>query len=395
MSTPQVILKTRKALPFFARHPWVFNGAIAKIDPTLNDGDTVDLISAESVWIARGLYNSRSKITVRLYTWDQQEFLDRTWLRNRIQQAIAVRTQLGVRHPSRGCRLIFSEADQLSGLVVDEYANYCCVQVTSLALAMRLEEICDILEEILQPKGIFVRTEQGIRKLEGLELNDHLHRGELPPEGFGISENGIFFEVNLAEGQKTGFYHDQRDNRLRSRQFAVGKKVLDACCYTGGFGLNCLKAGASQVDFLDTSQLALDIAARNAQHNSLPNASFWKGDVLKILPQWVAEGRKYDLIVLDPPKFARDQATFREALKGYHKLHQAALQLLVENGTLITCSCSGLLDMEQFLRIIQEAASQQRRHVQIIEKRGAALDHPIALSCPETEYLKCVICRVG
>jgi 23S rRNA (cytosine1962-C5)-methyltransferase len=394
MSAPTVVLKLKRAQPLFARHPWVYAGAIERIVGEPVDGAEVDVYSAEGIFVARGLFNSHSKIRVRLYSWDQSRPLDHAFFRERIERAVRLRDTLGVRGPRRGCRLVFSEADGLSGCTVDEYAGWLTVQFTALGLANRRVELAEILNEVAQPRGIYVRTEKGVGTLEGLELHDGLLSGEVPPADLAIEENGLSFLVNIAEGQKTGFYHDQRDNRQTVAKLAMGRRVLDAFCYTGGFGIHAAKAGATSVESIDVSESALSLGRRNAERNGLTQIAFQKVDVFRHLDQCVRDGKKFDLIVLDPPKFARSRGSIPEAMRGYHRLLMQAIRLIEPGGFVAFCCCSGLITPEMITELVAQVAGEERRDVQILERRGASPDHPVAASCLETAYLKCFILRV-
>lgn len=395
MSVPKVILKPKRAQPFFARHPWVYAGAIDRIDGAPADGDEVEVQSTAGTFIARGLFNAQSKIHVRLYSWDEGAALDRAFFRDRLDRANRLRTDtLKLGGPERGYRVAFSESDFLSGMVVDRYGDWLAVQFTALGLANRREVIGDVLREVLQPRGIYLRTEKGIGKLEGLELHDGPLWGEAPPADLVIEENGLRFVVNLAEGQKTGYYLDQRDNRAAVAQLCGGQRVLDAFCYSGGFGLHAAKAGAADVLGVDASEAALELARRNAAANGLANVSFHCADVFKHLGELVASGRKFDVVVLDPPKFARNRAAVPDALKGYRRLHQLALKLLDRDGLLVTCCCTGLIALPELEDVIAQVVMESKRDLQILARRGASADHPVAISCRESGYLKCLISRV-
>jgi 23S rRNA (cytosine1962-C5)-methyltransferase len=391
----KVILKPKRAQPFFGRHPWVFAGAIDRIDGNPADGDEVELVSTASNFVARGLYNSQSKINVRLYSWDEGKALDCNFFRERISAAIHLRHDiLKLNAPDAGYRVCFSESDYLSGMIVDRYGDWLTLQFTALGLAKRREMLVEVLRELLNPKGIYLRTEKGIGKLEGIELHDELVWGELPPADLSIAENGMRFLLNLTEGQKTGYYLDQRDNRLAVSRLCRGKRVLDAFCYTGGFGLYAANAGAAEVLSVDASEAALELARRNAAANSLTNITFENADVFKHLGELVASGRKFDVVVLDPPKFARNRAAVPEALKGYRRLHQLAMRLLDKDGVLVSCCCTGLIAMIDLEELIGQVAVEAKRDLQLLDRRSAAADHPVAVTCRETGYLKCIISRV-
>lgn len=392
---PRVILHPRRARPFYGRHPWVYAGAIARVEGEPADGDEVDLVSHTGNFIARGLYNARSKIRVRLYSWSPDVPLDATFFRQRLTAALKLRSLLDVGGPGRAARLVFSEGDGLSGLTVDQYDRWLIVQFTALGMASRRELICDLLAEGVQPEGIYLRTERGIGQLEGLELQDGLLRGHLPPEPVIIDEDGIRFQVHLAEGQKTGFYLDQRDNRRAVARLARGRRMLDAFCYTGGFGLHAARAGAASVLGVDVSEPALSLARTNAQLNGIDHMTFERGDVFDRLDALLNAGERFGLLVLDPPKFARSRTAVDEALRGYRRLQTLALRLLEEDGILVFCCCSGLIDFTMLDDLLAQVAAEERREVQILAHRGQAPDHPVSAVCLETNYLKCLVCHVG
>lgn len=395
MTAARVILQPRRARPFYGRHPWVYAGAIASVEGEPADGDPVDVYSDTGNFVARGLINSKSKIRVRLYAWSADVSLDREFFRDRLAAAIRLRRDiLQVDGPGRGCRLVFSEADGLSGLTVDRYDRWLVVQFTSLALAARRDLLAEVLVELVQPEGIYLRTERGIGKLEGLDLHDGPLWGHMPAEPVVIEENGLRFLVSLSEGQKTGFYLDQRDNRRAVAGLAAGRRVLDAFCYTGGFSLHAARAGARDVLGVDVSEPALALARENALLNGLNQVTFARDDVFDRLAALVKDGPRFDLVILDPPKFARARHAVDEALRGYHRLQSLALRLLDPEGILVTCCCSGLITAGMLDDLLAQVAVEERREVQILEHRGQAPDHPVSVACLESSYLKCVISRV-
>lgn len=377
-------------------HPWVFPGAIERIEGDPADGAVVDLISHAGNFVARGLYNSKSKIRVRLYTWDATVALDKAFWQTRLADATHLRRDvLGLIGPGKACRVVFSEGDGLSGMTADLYDRWLAIQFTSLALAQRKDEIADMFMELLKPEGIYLRTEKGIGLLEGLQVQDSLLRGQAPSGPIVIEEGDIRFQVNLAEGQKTGFYLDQRDNRQVVARLAKGRRMLDAFCYTGGFGLHAAKAGATSVLGVDVSEPALTLARTNMGLNGLANLTFERSDVFDRLDQLVAAGDRFGLIVLDPPKFARAGAAVEEALRGYRRLQTQALKLLELDGILVVCCCTGLITRDMLHELLAQLAAEAKRSIQILESRGPSADHPVSATCPESSYLKCVICRVG
>jgi 23S rRNA (cytosine1962-C5)-methyltransferase len=391
---PRVVLQPRRARPFYGRHPWVFAGAVAAVEGEPADGDVVDLVSHASHFIARGLYNSQSKIRVRLYSWNPEEQLDADFFRSRLAGAIALRDLLCLSGPGRACRLVFSEGDGLSGCTIDRYDAWLVAQFTSLGMAQRKDLLAQILNDLVRPEGIYLRTERGIGQLEGLALQDSLLAGRAPPGPVLIEEQGVRFLVNLTEGQKTGFYLDQRDNRLAVARLAAGRRVLDAFCYTGGFGLHAARAGAASVLGLDQSEPALALASENARLNGLDNLTFEKGDVFHLLDLLVQRGERFGLVVLDPPKFARSRNAVEEALRGYRRLQSLSLRLLEPGGVLVVCCCSGLITVDMLEELLAERAAEAKREVQILERRGPSPDHPVSVACLESHYLKCLITQV-
>ncbi len=392
-----VVLKSKRAQPFYGRHPWVFAGAIDRVEGDPPDGAVVDLRSSAGNFVSRGLFNGQSKIRVRNYSWDEAAPLDRDFFAARLDRAIALRHD--VLHlntgPNAAYRVVFSEADGLSGMVADRFGEFATVQFTSLALAQRKEMLGELLQDKLRVRGVYVRTERGIGTLEGLELHDGLLTGEAPPAEVEFEENGLRFAVNLTEGQKTGYYLDQRDNRAAVAKLSAGRRVLDAFSYSGGFGLYAAKGGAAAVECVDASEPALKLAERNAVLNGLGQMTFTRADVFHYLGDLAGAGKKFDLVVLDPPKFARNRAAVPKALQGYRKLHQQAMKLLDRDGVLVSCCCTGLITSEMLEDVIAQVATDARRDVQLLERRGPSADHPVSVSCPETAYLKCVIARVG
>jgi 23S rRNA (cytosine1962-C5)-methyltransferase len=393
-----VYLKERRALPFFSRHPWVFAGAIDRVDGEATPGAVVSLHASDGKFIAAGLYNPHSQIRVRLYSWNEGEHLDPNFWSSRLDSAIALRQTLyGNPDSESGCRLVFSEADGLSGLIVDRYGEWLLVQFTSLALADRRDGILDLLEAKLRPRGIWLRTEKGIRESEQLELADGLARGAEPPRPLSLLENGVRYAVDVQQGHKTGFYFDQRENRAAVARHVAGKRVLDVFCYTGGFGLTCLRVGnARQVHAVDVSESALELARKNAEANQVAGAiEFVKSDAFEELERLAAAGELFDVVILDPPKLTRHRAGLAKALRGYHSLNQLAVNVLKPGGILVSCSCSGLIGRDDFVGMLAAVSQRSDRPIQILESRGQAADHPTSVHCLETAYLKCYICRVA
>ncbi len=397
MSDRVVTLKPRHALPFFKHHPWVFAGAIRHVQGDPQPGDEVVLQSHEGEFIARGLFNSNSQIRVRLYSWNAEQPLDRDFWRERLKSAIELRHRLfGDNDGSTACRLVNSEADRLSGLTVDRYAGWLSVQFTSLALAERRDLFVELLRELVEPVGIVLRTEKGIQEAEGLQISDGLLWGEPPPRPMTINENGLKWEMDLTEGQKTGGYLDQRVNRQAVAAYVRDHRVLDVFCYAGGFGIAALTlGGAKEVLAIDSSEGALRLAQRNAELNQV--ADRWscdRSDGFKALEKLRDAGEIFDTVVLDPPKLARSRSSIDQALRAYHSLNRLAVAVLKPGGLLVTCSCSGLVAAEDFEEMLADVAIQSGRDIRILETRGAAPDHPLSPFCAENHYLKCYLCHV-
>ncbi len=394
---PRVFLEPGRERPLLGRHPWVFSGAIRRIEGSPADGDEVVVLAADASFVAKGLYNSRSQIRVRLYSWSADEALDDEFFRRRLAHAIAQRARLGLLDGERAaCRVVFSEGDGLSGLVVDRYGRWLAVQLTSLALAKRLPALLGTLDAELAPRGVYLRTEKGILEEEGLELRDGLLQGEDPEDAIPIEESGATYLVDLRVGQKTGFFLDHRLNRTRAASFAAGRRVADLFCYTGGFTLPLLRAGAASVVGVDVSAPALELARRNLAANGLDDgrADLVRSDVFRWLEGAAAAGERYEMIVLDPPRFARSGRGVGQALKGYAGLNELAVRCLAPGGILVTCSCTGRVTRDAFVSVLGAVEARTGRRIRVLESRGQPPDHPVSPTCPETEYLKCLICSV-
>jgi 23S rRNA (cytosine1962-C5)-methyltransferase len=392
----RVILKPRRARPFFARHPWVFDASIQRLDGNLAAGAEVEVVSAEGRYVARGLYNPGSTIRVRLYRWDEGP-LDESFWTGRLESAIRLREAILPLDtgPQAAYRLVFSESDGVSGLTVDRYDRWLVAQFTSLALYERREVLLRWLAGRTGAEGIIARTERGIAAREGLRAGQIESLGSVPDGPVEIVEHGLRYRLDLRAGQKTGFYLDQRDNRTAVASYCRGRRVLDLFCFNGAFSLNTVKRGeAAEAIGVDSSGAAVELAREHAEINGVERVRFEVGDVLETLERLSAEGQRFGAVICDPPKYARQAKDVEHALKGYLRLNRAALDVLAPDGILATCSCSGLVGRELFADLLGQVAEQSGRPMQILEQRGQAPDHPVSASCLETEYLKCMICRV-
>lgn len=392
---PIVRLKPKKAGPFFGRHPWVLDTAIDSVDGHPAAGDVVSLTAENGDFIARGIFNPRSRIRVRLYTWDRNQSLDREFWQGRIQSAGQLRKALWPAEPPTACRLVNSEADLLSGLIVDRFGDYLVVQPTAYAIWQRLDEIGDLLMQQFQPAGILVHLDTQLSRREGIEAGTTPTWGAPPSEPLTIIEHGLKYQVDLQQSQKTGFYLDQSVNRLAVSRYLAGRRVADVCCYTGGFSIAAEKLGnAASVIGVDTSRTAIQAAQHHAQWNDCQNVQFEVGDCFQWLDAAVERGESFSAVILDPPKFATGRSGLRNALRAYHRLNLQAIKCLEPGGILVTCSCTGSVRRDDFSEMLHGVAVRAGRPVQILDQRGAAPDHPVATHCRENEYLKCFICRV-
>jgi 23S rRNA (cytosine1962-C5)-methyltransferase len=393
-----VFLKRGREKPVRNRHPWIFSGAVARVDGDAVDGDLVQVADNRGQYLATGYLNRRSQILVRLLTWDADESIGPDFWRRRLARSIAGRSDLagGSSDASRmdACRLVFAESDGLPGLIVDRYAGWLVVQSLTLGMARRQEEIVHLLAVLLEPEGIYARNDAAVRRKEGLLLERGLLWGMEPPELIEIVEHGHRFFVDLRQGHKTGFYLDQRVNRMKASVHCPGKDVLNAFSYTGGFGVYAGRAGARSVVNIDTSVEALALAEDNLALNGSSPQELVAGDCFQVLRHFRDEGRDFDLVILDPPKFAASQAQVRSATRGYKDVNLLAMQLLRPGGLLVTFSCSGLVSSDLFRKIVFGASVDAGRDVQIIELLGQGPDHPVLLTFPESAYLKGLVCRV-
>ena len=391
MST--VILKPEKEKSLLRRHPWIFSGAIQHVDGMLVSGETVDVLSSNRQFLARASFSPHSQIRARVWTFADQ-IVDKEFFRSRIRSAIQARQESNVERQSNAYRLIYAESDNLPGLIVDRYDDVFVLQSLTAGSEFWKETIADILIEEMGVSTIYERSDADVRELEGLEPKVGILRGNLSSFLFPVTEHGLKFKVNLQSGHKTGFYLDQRVNRLRVRELAKDKDVLDCFCYTGGFTVNALAGGAQSVLSVDSSADALALCKENTNLNDLDlnRQSSLEGDVFHLLRKFRDEGRTFDMIVLDPPKFAPTAAHAARAARGYKDINLLAFKLLRPGGVLVTFSCSGGVDADFFQKIIAGAALDAGVDAQILQYLAQAADHPVALNFPEGAYLKGLIC---
>lgn len=377
-------------------HPWVFSGAIDSLKGKPTNGEIITVTDANGDFLSKGFFNNQSRVAVRLLDWEQESLLHEEWWRLRVAKAVNARRSLLESTNTNVCRIVFSEADYLPGLIVDKYADYLSLQIHSSGIELVKEVILDELQKQLNPKGIFDRSDASARAHEGLEPSHGLLAGELPPEYVEVLENGLKYLINISEGQKSGFFCDQRDNRKIVADHSAGKRVLDCFSYSGGFSLNCLKAGASEVISVDSSALAIETLNKNIALNGFEtlNHRSVQSDVNKQLRTFKESGEKFDIVVLDPPKYAPTRSSLDKASRAYKDLNRIGMSLLNSGGLLATFSCSGAVDSNHFKQILAWAALDAGKEIQFINQFCQPEDHPVRASFPEGEYLKGLLCRI-
>jgi 23S rRNA (cytosine1962-C5)-methyltransferase len=392
----ELILNSKKKHSFDGFHPWVLEHSL--IEPTLGPvaGQTVDLVTANGHWIGRGIYNPNSRIRVRLYQWQQGQELDEVWLAQQLLTAVEMRRQWMNRHGTiDAVRWVNSEGDGLSGLIIDQFADYIIVQINALAMLAWEAAIIEWLRKHLGALAICVRIDGSTANSEGILAREEWVVGQAPEQLVQLSEGPVKLLVDLSQGQKTGYYLDQRSNRQRAAQWIGPGPMLDVCCYLGGFSLTAgLIAKPVSITAVDSSLKMLEQADRNAKLNQL-EIDFVQADCFDYLAELAGAGAQFETIILDPPKMASSRQQIQAALRAYHRLNLSAVNLLQPGGMLITCSCSGRVSRDDFRGVLAAVAQRSRRSIQILETLGADFDHPIQVHCPETEYLKCFICRVN
>lgn len=392
---PQIFVRSEKASVLASRHPWIWDKTIIEPAVPLAAGSIVDLLLPDGRWVGRGVYNPASRIRVRAYQWDTASPLDETWLATKLSLACELRDQWQALHGSLDAvRLVNSEGDGLSGLVVERFGAFAVVQVTAAAVLPWLPALADWLARRYSLEGVWLRIDEKMAKAEAMEPAERVLSGVAPAGPIVIEEHGVKLALDLTAGQKTGYYLDQRTNRLQAARWMRGR-MLDVCTYAGGFALAACRHGRpEEVVAIDASARALSEAANNARLNGFEAIRFVQADCFEELERLASVGQRFDSIVLDPPRLAGSREHKAAALRAYHRLNLMALRLVSPGGVLVTCSCSGRVSREEFLGTLTACARRGRRELQIVEQRGADFDHPWEVTCPEGEYLKCVIARV-
>ena len=390
-------LKKGREKAVLRRHPWIFSGAVNIISGEPEPGETIAVTDSNGKFLAWGAYSPQSQIRARIWSWDENQVVNQDFITERIKSAVNLREKWIDSDQTSAFRLIHAESDNLPGLIVDRYNDYLVVQILSAGIERWRDEITQVLVDLVDPAGIYERSDVTVRNLEGLEERKGSLFGKTPNRPILITENGIKFKVDLMEGQKTGFYLDQRENRQFCREISQGKSVLNCFAYTGGFTAYALAGGADSVLSIDSSEEALHMAKENVLLNqgSLDKCDWIVGDVFEELRTLRDRGQQFDLVVLDPPKFAPTAAQAKQAARGYKDINLYGFKLLKPGGTLMTFSCSGGIDERFFQKIVADAALDAEVDAQILYRLSQAPDHPTHLAFPEGTYLKGLVVRAG
>ena len=388
--TAKAILKPGKDKRVYTLHPWIFRSDIDHVDGSFEPGDIVDIVSAKGRFLAKGYYNPSSQIALRIMTY-RDEPVDRALIFRRVHDAIEYRRSFA---DMKSCRLIFAESDRLPALIVDAFDDVLVLQCLALGMERFKLDVVDALVEEMHPRGIWERNDVPVRRLEGLELSTGLLYGEVP-DRVKMTENGVRFWVDVKEGQKTGFFLDQKENRAAIAPFVRGKKVLDCFTHTGSFALHAGKYGAREVTGVDISEYACEFAAENARLNGLDDTvHFITANAFDLLSGQSRQGESYDVIILDPPAFTKTRSAVDSALRGYKEINLRAMKMICPGGYLITCSCSQHVLPDMFREMVNDAAKDAKVLLRQVEFRTQGKDHPILPYAKETEYLKCGIYQV-
>jgi 23S rRNA (cytosine1962-C5)-methyltransferase len=380
-----VKLKSKEERRILRGHPWVFSNELQNVPAGIAPGEVVDVVDHADRFVGRGYINPRTLIAVRILTRRREE-VDAEFFRRKISAARALRETLGF---GESFRAVFSEGDGLPGLIVDKYADTLVVQSSTAGIDGLLDAITGALKDVYSPRAIVLRNDTASRDIEGLSREARVVFGSLSGP-VAIEESGIKYQVDVLEGQKTGFFFDQRENRLALNAIVKGRRTLDCFCYVGAWSLTAARFGASEVIGVDSSEKAITLAAENAALNGLA-VRFLTADVFDELRMREKQHERFGCIILDPPAFVKSRAKVREALKGYKEINLRAMKLLEPGGALVTCSCSHHIDQDLFREMLIDAAQSAGRQARLLEMRSQARDHPMLLAAKETQYLKCAI----
>ncbi|MBF0118194.1 MAG: class I SAM-dependent methyltransferase [Desulfobacterales bacterium] len=391
-----VILKSGREKSVISHHPWIFSGAIDDIRQIASNGEIVEVFSSDGKWLAYGSYSKHSQISVRLLSYDREDKISSDFFYNKLSCALKNRTIFNLDKQSNAYRLLNSESDGIPGLIIDKYNNFLVCQFLSAGSEYFRAEIINELKKLLPDCSIYERSDSSVRKKEGLNLIKGLIYGKEPDDLIEILENNLLFFVDIKDGHKTGFYLDQRDNRILLSQYAKDKEILNCFSYTGAFSAWALYGGASFVTNIEASSDAISISNINLKSNglNLEKVENVCGDVFEVLRKYRDCGHKFDMIILDPPKFAESTSQVKKASRGYKDINMLAFKLLKQGGTLFTFSCSSLMKMDLFQKIVADACLDAKRDAQIIKRLTQGSDHPVSLNFPEGNYLKGLVLRV-
>ncbi len=390
MNPCKIYLKPKEELRILQGHPWVFSNEVDRLEGTIQSGEIAYVYSHRNIFLGKGFLNTASKILVRILSKSEQEMIDRSFFQRLIEKSNQSRMDLGYQN---SYRVLFGESDGIPGLIVDKYGDYLSVQILSLGIDMRKDMFVEILVELFKPKGIYERSDVPVRKKEGLELFKGVIYGQVP-EKIRIKENQLTMEVDIINGQKTGSFLDQQDNHDAVKAYVKNKKVLDCFSHIGGFGLHAAYHGASEVTCLDISESAVQQIRHNANLNELKQVKAVQKDVFDALREYQQSQIKFDMIILDPPAFAKKNEDIKKAYQGYKDINLQALKLIEPDGYLMSCSCSHYMNPSLFLEMLMDASNDAKRVTQMVEFRIQGKDHPALLGSDESLYLKCVILRV-
>ena len=393
---PSVTLKKTADSFIKRKHPWIFSGAIEKVEGNPSNGQTVQIFTSDKKLLGSGSFSTLSQIRIRVWSFDQEEKIDSEFFRRKISLANSLREKIIDNSRTNAYRVINAESDGLPGLIVDRYADCLVCQFLSSGAEFNKKIIVEILDDIFKPIGIFERSDVEVRTKEGLQPGQGLLNGNVPAVLIEVQENGFKFLVDIKGGHKTGFYLDQRDNRKLVSGFSKGKNILNCFSYTGGFSVYALASGAEKITQIEASASAIDLSNKNFELNNL-NSSLVEninGDVFEVLRKFRDERKSFDLIILDPPKFAESTSQIDKASRGYKDINLLAMKLLNPGGILFAFSCSGHISQDLFQKIVAGAALDSGREVKIIKQLTQSEDHPIALNFPEGLYLKGLVCVI-
>jgi 23S rRNA (cytosine1962-C5)-methyltransferase len=394
---PSVILKKAADSFIKRKHPWIFSGAIEKVEGNPPNGETVQIFTSNKTLVGSGSFSPSSQIRVRVWSFDTEEKIDMGFFRRKISLAHSLREKVIDTSKTNAYRIINAESDGLPGLIVDRYSDFLVCQFLSAGAEFYKKMIIEVLDDIFKPLGIFERSDVEVRTKEELQPTQGLLKGTIPNDLIEVRENSFKFLVDIKSGHKTGFYLDQRDNRALVSEFSKGKNVLNCFSYTGGFSIYSLASGAEKVTQIEASASAIELSLKNAELNNIDSSLIENinGDVFEVLRKFRDERKTFNLIILDPPKFTESASQIQKASRGYKDINLLAIKLLNPGGILFTFSCSGHISSELFQKIVADAALDSEREVKIIKQLTQSSDHPVSLNFPEGLYLKGLVCLVN